>query len=535
MRKSLILLVLLLLVSLIITSCGQSTGTVQTGSDAAASDSAATQGTSSTSSSAKPKRDTINLCINTPLSSLDPHGNRTLQDLFFFSQIYEPLFHVNYKLKELIEPRLAKSHSFSSDGKVLTINLREDVKFHNGDNMKAKDVEFSIERAIKSPTLGSLLLSITDVKAVNDYTVEIILKNPNACILLTLTNVPILCEREVVEQGDKFGTIINKAGTGPYFVTYLDNDVEWKCEAFPDYYRGEAPIKYLNYKPIVEASSALVAFESGEIDWLTAPIANWDSLTNNPNYKTELVAANHISFIAINWEANEVLRNDKVRKAIAYAIDKDAMNLAAFNGYAFPADFLVSPDYNIGAPSTGITYNYDPEKAKTLLAEAGYPNGISVGKILTFTGSHYEKIALVLQANLEAVGIHAEIEFNEQVAALTRGRAQDYDINVTGTGNTGDFDQMMRLHMHSASKGSYIVKYEGDKFDYKHLDELFERSVAELDPQKRLEIDKEINDFVMETACYIPVMYKAQPYVWNKDLNVVNVPDFYEVYDWSWN
>lgn len=526
------LLGVMLVVCVLLSGCGSSPASNET--SPAASDKASPAASDKASPAAK-KRDTLNLSLTMPLQSLDPNAPRTYQDLLFYSQIYECLVHINFNVEGLLEPRLAESYSFSEDGKTLTFKLRKDVKFHNGDPMKASDVVFSIKRAINGPNAGGGLKTVVDVVATDDYTVEIRSSSPNVAILNDLTFVYILSEREVTGLGDQFGSVVSKAGTGPYVITYLDNDVEWKCEAFPDYYRGEAPIKYLNYKPIVDTSTALIALEAGELDWLNAPIANYESLKNNPAFKTELIPANHIIWVCINWEASDVLRNDNVRKAIAYAINKDELNEAAFDGLAKVATHYENPDYNVAAPRGGLTYSYDPDKAKQLLAEAGYPNGVNVGKILTFPGNFYEKVAVTLQAQLEAVGIHSEMEFNEQSTVLARGRSQDYEVLVLGTGQTGDYSGTMFEHVHSSMKGAYIVKFEGNKFDYKNFDSLLERGLAETDSEKRVTIYQEFHDKIMDTACKIPLLHRVNLFAWNKDLNVVNVPDYYEVYDWSWN
>ena len=243
--------------------------------------------------------------------------------------------------------------------------------------------------------------------------------------------------------------------------------------------------------------------------------------------------ANHITYAFINYSANEALMNDKVREAIAYAIDKQAMSVAAFDGYAIPADYLENPAYNVGAPKGDVVYNYDPDKARELLAEAGYPDGVNVGTILTSASNYFSQLAIVMQDNLEAVGIHAEIEIMENAASIAAFRAQDYDIGILGYTSTGDYDSF-RQRVHSANAGGYFVKFEGDKFDYKRFDQLFADQLEELNLQKRLAITKTLNDEVMETCCLLPIFYKPMLYAWNSDLNVVNTPNFPDVYDWSW-
>ncbi len=479
------------------------------------------------------KRDTVNLSIKANLQSIDGHGVRNLQDMLVRTQMYEGLYYLNESTLEL-EPRIAESYEVSDDGMTYTFTLREGVKFHNGDELKPSDVIFSYERCAAAPGWGSRTASFESAEEIDDHTVAIHLKYPDASFLANMTGVYIMSEKVVTEQGDEFGTKVALAGTGPYMITYLDNDVKWTLEAFPDYYRGEAAIKYINYTPIADFSAGLLAFESGELDWYTAPIANWADLEANPNYKTEIMPANHTTYLAINWMANDALENDNVRKAIAYSLDKESMNIAGFDGYAQEADYMENPEYNVAAPYGDVVYNYDPEKAKELLVEAGYPDGVDVGNLLCFPGSHFEKCAQVAQANMEAVGIHAENELVEEYTALTRARNQEFDMDMTGGSSSGDYDAFGEKVI-STGVGSYFVKFEGDKFDYKMFDRLFEEGRQIMDLEERTALYKELNDAIMETACLIPVLYKAQPYVWNKDLNVVNMPNNYNVYDWSWN
>ncbi|MDY3867890.1 MAG: ABC transporter substrate-binding protein, partial [Pyramidobacter sp.] len=274
----------------------------------------------------------LRLSILAPLTTIDPHSTVNLQDIIFHRQVFESLYHQNEKTGGF-EPRIAESYSVSDDGTVYTFKLRKGVKFHNGDLLKASDCVFSFTRAQGTPQMRTHLLGVKKIYAPDDATVVFELEYPNAGFMSALKNVAVISERECKEQGDKFGTLLTLAGTGPYYLTSLQHDVEWTCNAFADYYRGEAPIKKLNYKPISQASAGLIAFESGELDWYIAPIANWDDLTDNPDYNTELVPANHISFLVIN-PLKKPLDDENLRKAMAYCVDKEAMNMACYDGYA---------------------------------------------------------------------------------------------------------------------------------------------------------------------------------------------------------
>ncbi len=481
----------------------------------------------------KPARDDLNLSVTTVLTSVDPHFSEKIADMYAFRQTYEGLYYQN-ELTGIFEPRIASDYAVSDDGKTYTFTLNEKAKFHNGEAVKPSDVIFSFKRAAEYPSVSSRVANVESVTEKDPKTVEILLKTPMAAFMTDMCGVYILSEKVVTEQGKDFGTKAASAGTGPYYWASVDHANGWVLEAFKDYYRGEAAIKKINFKPISDASAGLVAFEAGELDWYIAPVANWDSLVaNTEKYKTEIVPANHISVIVVNPDANPALKNPLVRKAIGYAIDKEAMNLVGFNGLAVTTDYMV-PTQNTSADfDLGIVYEYNPEKARELLAQAGYPEGVDVGTIMSWTGGYYEKMAQVLHTSLNEIGIKCELQMIEQASVSPNLRSQNYDIATYGWSYYGDYSYMF-TRWHSSQKGATYVLYTDKQFDGAKLDELLEAGAVEMDPVKRTAIYKEYNDMFMDTATCFPCINKVQTYVWNKDLKAVNYPNFPEIYNWSW-
>lgn len=522
MKKSGLLISLLALV-MVLTACVPATS--QNGKDPGSSQNS--QG------NADPVRDTINLSVASPLITTDGQGTNNLETKYVLMQMYEGLYYYN-EAKGEIEPRVAESYTTNEDGTIYTFKLRDDVYFHNGDKVTAGDVAFSFNRALTMPNISSFASKIKEAKAIGDMTVEVHLEQAYAPFMINMCNIFILSEREVTEQGEVFGTQISTAGCGPYMMTELDSDTAWKLEAFPKYYRGEASIKYINYTPISDAAAKAMAFEAGELDWMISDTTNFQVYAQDNSYNTEAMLANHCTWLAINPDANEALANDNVRKAIAYAIDRDALNNAGFDGLAGIAEYLENPDYNIGAPRSAVKYSYDPEKAKSLLEEAGYADGVDIGTLIYASSGYWTKLAPVIQENLKAVGITCKLETGETAALLVQARAQEFDIYISGASSYGDFDNIRR-RFYSSLEGAYFVKYKGDKFDWQKMDQLIDESCAATSNEERLELSAELNDMLMETATYIPLIIKAQPYVWNAELNVVNQPNYYCVYDWSWN
>ena len=473
----------------------------------------------------------LRLSILAPLTTIDPHRTVNLQDDIFLRQIYESLYHQNEKTGEY-QPRVAESYTVSEDGLTYKFKIRKNAKFHNGDPVTVKDCVFSFKRAQGTPQMKSRLPGVKDIRAEGDDTLVFELEHPNSAFLNSLCGVFVLSEREVTEQGEKFGTQVALAGTGPYYLTSLQHDVEWTCNAFPEYYRGVAPIKKLDYKPITQASAGLIAFEAGELDWYIAPIANWDDLKENEKYNTQLVPANHISFLVIN-PAAKPLDDENLRKAIAYCIDKDAMNMTCYDGLAVNADFMIGAQ-NVGAPTAGIVYNYDLDKAKEYLAKSAYPNGVDIGAINCSAGGYFEKMAQVLQQNMAEIGIMARINRLDSATNMNNMRKQNFSIAPTGFSPSGDYDYYRKFSQ-TDFVGSFYVKFADTPYDWKHMNELWDKGVATTNVEERKAIYRELNDWISNTATILPIFHKVQPYVWVKDLVIpVNYPTNPQVYEWSW-
>jgi len=478
----------------------------------------------------------LNLSILAPLTTLNPLDSSNLQDTMFFQQMNDGLFHVN-ELTGEIEPRIAESWEISEDLKTITFKIRSDAKFHNGDPVKASDVVYSFNFAMNSPRINGYYTSIESVEAPDDTTFVMHLKSPNSGIFSTLSNHHyVLSEREMKEQGDKFGTTLHTASCGPYKLTRLDGlDTYWEVEAFEDYYAGEPAIKKVTYRPISEASAGLIAFESGELDWYIAPIANWDDLVANPNYQAELVTANHQSYVILNYTNGE-LADDNLRKAIAYAIDKEACNEVCYSGLAEIAKYMYHPDFNIAAPAHDTYYEYNPELAKEYLSKSCMPNGGKLsGALQCSAGGYFEKMAVVIQQNLADIGLEIEVTPMQSATNMDIMRRNEHFMGVSGGTCKGDYDGI-RIWYHSETAGTSFIKFNiGDKFDYKWMDEMLDKGAAVWDVEERRKIYAELDSYVMDAAVYLPIFHKTQPYVWTKDLHIPhNYLNFPRVYEWSW-
>lgn len=458
------------------------------------------------------------------ITTADPHKNLgILAANQILWQTFEPLVRV-FSDKELM--LIAESYEVSDDGLVYTFHLRRNAKFHNGDPVTADDVIWSVKRASETPYFAVKLESMKDVSKVDDHTVKLELTYANPYFMHGFSEVCIISKRAVEEAGEDYGTKAVDSGTGPYRQTFFKGDTKVELEAFPEYYLGEAAIKKATFTLIIDASTLYVAFQNGELNFTTIPESNWQEMVDAGIYGNGLMETDHTTYLLIN-NSRPPFDNKLVRQALNYAINREEIVLFAYENLADVA-YLQSNVANVfGASLDGIEkYEYNPEKAKALLKEAGYENGFD----MTLTSANiyfFEKIANAVQAQLKEVGINVKIEILEASAARAKYPVGDFDLGIMGLNvdKTVDF-----LYV-------YFDTEKGNKYmqvtDTKPL-ELLEAARRELDPNKRLEIYKEFNQYTNDQAFTVPLFHRYMPYAWDKDLNVELGVDYFYLYDLSW-
>jgi peptide/nickel transport system substrate-binding protein len=467
------------------------------------------------------------------LSSLDWEQTTSTRDMKVWHQMFEGLYGMD-EAKNGYYLELAKKADLSKNGLVYTIALQPNVHFQNGELLKASDVVFSYKRAMKNPRFNYLTSPIADVAAVNPGTVKITLNKPYAPIAHTFFSVKITSEKEVTGQGAKYGTIPHKAGTGPYYVTSYTIASGAKLEAFKGYWRGAPAISNIEYIVIPDDTSAVIAFQNHELDYLEdVPLSAWKEVSKAAGENSKLIKGNNIMFMAVNYlSPRKELANLKVRQAIFYAINKHDINLAVCDGFGAEATQYMPSEYVATSPVSGFqTYPYNPGTAKKLLAEAGHPKGLDVGTILTYgtSTSNNAKMAQVIQANLADVGITAGVKVMEASIVTPKLYTQDYDICIFADSMNYDFNNI-RQQVHSESKGMYVVKYQGGPFDWQKMEKLVDLGAATADVAKRRATYTELWSMVMDTATILPCLHRPVGIVWSKNLAIGQpVPMYYKI------
>lgn len=427
---------------------------------------------------------------------MDPQIQASVASYRVTTQIFDRLVALDSNMK--LVPALAESWEVENETTTV-FHLRKGVKFHNGEEMKAEDVKYSLERTIASAGVNYNYLIISDIIIVDDYTVKIVTSKPFNALLYRLTlDAAAILSKKAATSGQDFNA--HPVGAGPYkFVSWeLGGDVV--LEAFPDYYRGEPKVKTLIFRQIPEALNRSVGLETGEIDLAyDLAITDLDKVKGNKNLALEEVTSTTEWYLGFNTQ-KPILDDVRVRQAIAYALNtKDIIDIV-FNGVATPShNTMIPPDVFGFAPDT-ITYDFNVEKAKSLLAEAGHPNGFKT--TLWVPDSQVPRdAAVVIQGQLSAIGIDVEVKTMEQgkyYSATGKGEHDLFFMSKTSI----DPDSMLRAVYHTQAFG---LSGNRSFWATKEVDEKLDRASVTTDSNEAKQLYAEVQKIVADQLPLIPI------------------------------
>lgn len=348
--------------------------------------------------------------------SLNPLQQRVTATYSVLRNMYDPLIEFAKESTEYssFTPVLATSwHQISPTE--LHFTLRKGVTFDDGQPFNAKSVVYTIQALLgklpkSEPSLAAYLFpSLTKAVATGPYGVTLYTKTPTASLLPALTQLLIVPANSSTGPSGKLAK--EPDGTGPYKMLSYTPDESLVMEAKPNYFLGAAPIKKITWKTIASESSELAALLAGSVN-LVYGLSPSDVKTveGNSSDKVTVVPSTRVAALWLNTLENPYLKNLKVREALNYAVDKEALVKSPLEGLATPVATLV-PSYFTGYDSSVQPFAYNPGKAKALLKEAGYPNGFPLTIMVPST--HYvlgPQIVQVIASELQQVGIKVKIE-----------------------------------------------------------------------------------------------------------------------------
>lgn len=418
-------------------------------------------------------------------------------------------------MKDEYIPGLAESWKQVSDS-VWEFKLRQGVKFHDGSEFTARDVKFTIERGMQMSASGSKFSSITEVDVIDDYTVHLKLKAPDNDLVYKLCepNTVMLCANafETLDENKA-----NQVGTGPYMYKEWVQGDYLSLVRFNDYWGGATKTEEIVIRYIPEASSRLIALQTGEIDvCIDPPVVDLHYVAEDKGLVLWQIPSSNIRHIVVNLNV-EPLNNKLVRQAIAHAIDRDALLALVYEGNA-------TPHYNIMHPMSEFYidvdyYEFDQAKAKALLAEAGYPDGFNT-TIYSSSGTVQKAVANVIQAQLSEIGIKVEIQSLE-TATFNAGVAPGgtFPLAVDGWGgHTIGPDNALRTMLYS-SAGSNRSNLKED-----YVDKLIDDAISENDHETRKKMYAELQQYVVDNANWLPLAIEQINIGMRSDLQGFELP-----------
>lgn len=434
---------------------------------------------------------------------LDP---RTETDVYSFERvnvIMEPLvvFNVNMEL----EPRLAKSWSFSDDNMVITFYLRDDVLWHDGEPFTAHDVKYTY-RWILNPDHGapnaSLYADIDYMEIEDDYTIHFNLKQSNVFLINNIARMNIVPQHD----GERADFRRSPIGTGPYMFEHWVRDDRLELKAFDDYWGGQPIVPNVIFRAIPENATRLLAFEAGEIDMYRGGMVTRDlpRIEANPDFvlhRSHDVGYNYVGFNTLV----EPLDNKLVRQAIAHIINREAIVERIYHGVGYPGVSPVPaalPWYNDDVPR----YHYNPERARELLDEAGFANEEISLRLFVWEATDMMRIAEILQHEAAQIGIKMDINVEEWGAYLSRVTGtDDYDVFLLGWSGQLDPDRAMYRQFHT--DGTFnMVNFSNERLDY-----LLEKGLTvPPDTQESIDIYREAQYIIVENSVYGFINYREE-------------------------
>jgi peptide/nickel transport system substrate-binding protein len=474
------------------------------------------------------EKDSFIMALPEDAQNLDPQNNNSLNSMRIVVNINETLTKIDDNGK--VVPSLAEDWEVSEDGLEYIFHIKKGVKFHNGEELKADDVVFTFERAMASPFAGAVFGPVESAEKIDDYSVKVKLKYQYVPFLTALTApVSSIVNKEAVEsKGDDYGR--NPVGTGAYEFVNWASGSQIVLKAFEDYHLGPAPIKNVTYKIITDPSTAVVALQSGEVDAvINVPAIDIQSINNDPNLTLYETPSALFEYLGMNT-SQAPFDNVKVRQAIAYALDKEGILMGVAEGTGVLANNQLI-DSIFGYTDEIKAYPYDVEKAKSLLAEAGYEDGFNA-EIITVEGDR-KKIAQIVQENLRQIGITCEISILENVAYLDKAKKGEFDMFVTGW-NTPAPDADLGLYFSYNSSMINAMNYT--RYFNEEMDDLLIRGRTTPDESERLIIYKQALELLHSDVPNVPIYYTKTNIAVNKDIKGVKaVPTSeYRIYNFSW-
>ena len=463
-------------------------------------------------------------------ASLDPATTTDGYSLMVETQLFSMLVDSHGGNSAEISPDIATSWDISEDGLTYTFHLRDDVYFHNGKLLTAEDVAYTFNRVMVEPYTSYLAVMIDYVEAVNDTTFVAHLLYPFSDFLTTIGSIyfGIVIEETITSSANFMYTPV---GTGPY---KLDGDyVPGQSFSFVynDKYYGEEPdIKQIDFKIQPDTNTAVISLQNGEVDFVPALTVNdIETVENDENLALYTAPSYTIHYVCFN-KSSEPFSNKAVREAVNYAINKQDLLDGATNGIGSIANSPLN-ELHLGY-NDAIPFNeYDLEKAKTKMVEAGYPDGFSCELMVNSNNAISMKIAQIMQNELAEIGINITVNQLEKATWSDNLSKVNFQMAL-GTLNWADTNSMVTYLYHSEGTFNWDHLYADSE-----MDQMILKASQSLDTNERVELYKKIVEKGHDDLPIICLLFPNEIVGANKSIDGIKIYDncYFPVATWTLN
>ena len=431
----------------------------------------------------------------------------------------------------VLVPGLAKSWELSDDGLVYTFHLQEGVKFHNGADFTADDVVYTVNRMMNPKTLAKntdfmdmikgakafyedttgAVTSVEGVVALDDMTVQITLEAPFGSFLANIATPGCgIYDRESTEAaGDQFGVDPAKCiGTGPFQVTKWERQAEVALVANKSYFKGAPKIDGIVFKIVPDENTQRMMFETGEVDVFNFEYgpSQLDYFLTTGNYKDYIISGKRAgTYYYLFNEAIPPLDNVKVRQALFMAIDRQAILDALYSGKGVVANAFV-PEGVLGHNPNAPEIKFDPEAAKALLAEAGFPNGFDMEVAQFADSSAAQQVNEIVQSYLAQIGVNMTINLMDDATFYgLRGEGKLPSYYNSWSADFNDPDNFLYTFFSQKNSLSRSSNYANQE-----VWKMLEEARVMVDPEARLKKYQEAESILINTDYAIFPMYQRE-------------------------
>lgn len=453
---------------------------------------------------------TITYAQTKDVDSLDPRNATSTITAAMIAQIFSTLVTTDEDYNIVCDA--AESYEIVDDC-TYKFTLKKGILFHDGEEMTSEDVKYTMDTIRDANTQYKLKsdFSFMYCEPIDDYTMYIKTDEPNASTLLRLNYIKIIPKHYVEAVGDdEFNN--HPIGSGPYKMVEWNKDASIKLDAFEDYFGGKPAADHLVCKVIPEASARIAALEAGEVDLISAVTTSQiERLKSLDNIEVVSKPTTRTAYFTMNSFGDSPVTDLKVRQAINMAIDRDALVQGVLDGYGQACDSLALSMFE-GYDPTVKGYSYDPEKAKALLAEAGYPDGFEIEMEGSFSGlSNAADIAQAVGAQLAEVGIKTTIvekdsnTLKDEYEARTTSPLTFYSFG----GPYNNINLIMKCVLGTNERYS--------AWSDPAYDELVHKIDTTIDPEQSKVAYKEIQQYLVDNAPVVPLYQTHLICAYNKE------------------